>query len=813
LPGEEDIIGSYTFGRIASHKVEVPNRDLLVEFCKGSSLKVANTFVPGPPDSKATFIEPGFSFLGEVTQPGYNMLDLLLCDPATLCRIQKLHSVREAALGTNHYLVKVVLQFERPEPLVRSSLARPDVAALQESAAATQFAQCFGSMVEGVNVMDGTLSNVWDATKVAMEAAARSLPQRTKKANQPWISDATLHLIELRLKARAENDYRNEQLLHKEVRKAAKLDRTRWLNSLLDTGDWRQVRNLRKPRRARCGRLRDSQGELVESDVWAETMATHLERVQWRVRTAGLVDGPPIGEDLPVNTNEFTEAEVAAGVAKLRRNRASGPDDIPAEYWKCIADTQGGLTFLTDLCNKCWTAEALPKEWHTADVNMIHKKGSVEDCENYRPISLICVAYKLFASLLLSRLQAAGAEGRLTSTQFGFRRGCSTSDAIFMVRRMIDSSLAQRHGKVAMLALDWAKAFDAINVESMLVALQRFGLPAKILRMIKNIYTGRTFKVLDTSNGSSEHIQHSGISQGCPLSPFLFVMLMTIIMKDATSGLSEAAQHSLAKGSLSAVLYADDTLLISSSGAHLQEFLDSVAKVGSNYGLQLHWSKFQLLQVGGQYQLIAPDGTAIAPGSVMTYLGAAIYDDGGIKTELNRRLGAAWGEFSKLDRIWRHTSLSRGRKISIYQAVVVSRLLYALSSAWLNVAEVRRLNGFHCRCLRAALQIKPAYYSRVSNASVLRQASCRPLGNQLLEQQLLLYGRIARGRATDPLRSVTFHHDLEPATAQYIRRVGRPRNEWAVMLRREAFKVSPDMMGIIHDISVWRRAVKKYCMG
>ena len=119
----------------------------------------------------------------------------------------------------------------------------------------------------------------------------------------------------------------------------------------------------------------------------------------------------------------------------------------------------------------------MPEDWHSADVTTIYKKGSPEDCDNYRPISLICVVYKLFAALLLARLRAAGAEKRLTRTQFGFRRGCGTNDAVFFVRRRIDLALAQRCGQAGLVALDWKKAFDSINVESMLVALGRFGLP------------------------------------------------------------------------------------------------------------------------------------------------------------------------------------------------------------------------------------------------------------------------------------------------------------------------------------------------
>ena len=152
-------------------------------------------------------------------------------------------------------------------------------------------------------------------------------------------------------------------------------------------------------------------------------------------------------------------------------------------------------------------------------------------CENYRPISLLCVAYKLLAGLLLQRLQQAGAEDRLTQIQCGFRRGRGTTDAVHAVRRHIELAHARKDGGTTFVALDWKKAFDSINAEALLTALRRFGVPMNMLTLIGNIYEARRFCVADGATKSSERKQMSGISQGCPLSPFLFVMLMTMVLE------------------------------------------------------------------------------------------------------------------------------------------------------------------------------------------------------------------------------------------------------------------------------------------
>ena len=84
-----------------------------------------------------------------------------------------------------------------------------------------------------------------------------------------------------------------------------------------------------------------------------------------------------------------------------------------------------------------------------------------------------------------------------------------------------------------MLALDWAKAFDSVSPESLQQALRRFGASGKMLAIISAIYTDRHFFVEDAGVKSPNHPQHFGICQGCPLSPFLFGIVMTVLMHDA----------------------------------------------------------------------------------------------------------------------------------------------------------------------------------------------------------------------------------------------------------------------------------------
>ena len=150
----------------------------------------------------------------------------------------------------------------------------------------------------------------------------------------------------------------------------------------------------------------------------------------------------------------------------------------------------------------------------------------------------------------------------------------------------------------------------------------------------------------------------------------------------------------------------------------------------------------------------------------------------------------------------------------MFNSLVVSRLLYGLAACWLNVSDRRKLDGFQNRCLRAIWGIRPAYFSRVSNASVLQTTEEKPLSRQLESQQLLLFGRIARMEYGAPMREVTFcPGSLRPATERYVRKTGRPRLEWTTGVHRlaETAAGGPLFLNeVVADERVWSSIVEAY---
>ncbi len=116
-----------------------------------------------------------------------------------------------------------------------------------------------------------------------------------------------------------------------------------------------------------------------------------LWHLQWRVPTPANSKTPTLG---PVPW--IMIAEVKLAIEKMKRGKATGPDDIPTEVRKTLGDR--GANFLANLFN--WiVAENKPHHaWTTSTTVSIWKcKGGVGECANYQPIWLLCYAMKIMS--------------------------------------------------------------------------------------------------------------------------------------------------------------------------------------------------------------------------------------------------------------------------------------------------------------------------------------------------------------------------------------------------------------------------------
>ncbi|KAL4112678.1 hypothetical protein QTP88_016423 [Uroleucon formosanum] len=116
----------------------------------------------------------------------------------------------------------------------------------------------------------------------------------------------------------------------------------------------------------------------------------------------------------------ITLEEVKIAINSLKNWKAQGSNDIPAELIKYSGEEMHKVIF--KICQRTWEEEQMPEDWKKALIIPIHKKGDKTECGNYRGISLLNSAYKVFSKVLLNHISAY-IEENLDEYKCGFRKG------------------------------------------------------------------------------------------------------------------------------------------------------------------------------------------------------------------------------------------------------------------------------------------------------------------------------------------------------------------------------------------------------
>ena len=126
------------------------------------------------------------------------------------------------------------------------------------------------------------------------------------------------------------------------------------------------------------------------------TYYKHEHWVEDREDRPEVADTPihPVNDE--VNTGEIDMNELEEAVRTLKSSKAPGPDGIPSELIKCLGSESRKV--ILELLNDCWNKETLTKDMNDAKLTIIYKKGSTDLPQNYRPIALLNVVYKLSTS-------------------------------------------------------------------------------------------------------------------------------------------------------------------------------------------------------------------------------------------------------------------------------------------------------------------------------------------------------------------------------------------------------------------------------
>ena len=263
--------------------------------------------------------------------------------------------------------------------------------------------------------------------------------------------------------------------------------------------------------------------------------------------------------------------------------------------------------------------------------------------------------------------------------------------------------------------------------------------------MIEYFHTD-TKATVQFNDSSSEPFEiRSGVKQGCVLAPTLFGIFFGLLLKHAfdttTKGIylrtrSDGRLFNLsrlrAKTKVREVLnrdmlFADDAAVVAHTQEEHQSLMDCFSKACKDFGLTISPKKTDVLgQDTEAPPVITIDDYELDAVCQFTYLGSTITDNLSLDAYINKRSGKAASTLARLTaRVWTSSKMPIKTNVAVYNACIISTLLYG-SETWTTYAgQERRLNTFHLRSIRRILGI--SWQDKVTNVDGLSRALVFPL--------------------------------------------------------------------------------------
>lgn len=209
-------------------------------------------------------------------------------------------------------------------------------------------------------------------------------------------------------------------------------------------------------------------------------------------------------------------------IRSFDQNKLNSPDLIPMIfYMNTASNISEALSILFNLSIK---TRKFPDKWKESLITPIYKSGEKSNIENYRPVSIISAASKIFERYLFNYIHDKTREF-ISDSQHGFSIGKSTLTNLmeysdYLAENMIGGN------QVDTIFTDMSKAFDKINHNTLLKKLETYGLNMGLIRLIESFLKGRVQRVCVHGAKSIEINPTSSVPQGSVLSPLLFVLFI-----------------------------------------------------------------------------------------------------------------------------------------------------------------------------------------------------------------------------------------------------------------------------------------------
>ena len=598
-------------------------------------------------------------------------------------------------------------------------------------------------------------------------------------------------------------------------------------------------------------------------------------RARWRryftslLNTTSAVLNRTIIEGLPQNPTALSlgdppvVSETKKALRSMSNGKAMGPDELPAELLKLALSDSSHEILLTfhGIIVTVWMTGEVPQEWKDATIKVLHKKKDRTECSNYRGISLVAHAGKVLLKIVANRLGDFCEEaGILPEEQCGFRPQRSTTDMMFVVRRLQELGRTS-NTPLEICFIDLAKAYDSVDRVLLWEVLARFGVPPRMIRVIRMFHDGMRARVqLDDRDFSAWFNVCQGLRQGCVLSPLLFNIFFAAViivvlqrfaedplivsdlvyLDDAPMGEDgrprEERTLERVRRAVWGMLYADDAGVVSTSPRGLARMMDVIVVACQEFGLTVSEKKTEAMHLWSHPNIasnalqIEAAGQRYRQTTEFVYLGGAISESADLDTEIKRRIGAAWAGVRKYSsQLYDRRNAQLSLKIRLFKAEVMEAMLYGCATWTMRSQDFSSLRTAHHKLLLRIIGFRRKDrigYKPLSYREALERTGSERIETTVRKRQLGFAGALVRQGDSRLPKRVMFGR----LAVQGPKRGGRPATSWVDCLQKnlEAFGAVPrkgkgrkwvafgvvvkdgrDWMTAAKNVDMWHRGVER----
>ena len=183
--------------------------------------------------------------------------------------------------------------------------------------------------------------------------------------------------------------------------------------------------------------------------------------------------------------------------------------------------------FLQHIHQDVWDNEGISDAWKRGTFIKLPKKGNLSECNNWRGITLLSIASKVYCHIILQYITTA-VDKLLCQEQAGLRKGKSCIDHIFVLSQILEQS-HEWNSSLCVVFVDFEKAFQSIHQPSLWKILWHHGIPQKLVNIIQAFYKNFECRVIHNNQLTEAFTVDTGVL----FSVAVDWLMSTVAMEDA----------------------------------------------------------------------------------------------------------------------------------------------------------------------------------------------------------------------------------------------------------------------------------------